>query len=555
MKINKTKYSWSAIVAWLWHHHRGCRVQAVLNALIGLAMVGAGLLGVDTLRKLTDIASGTREGSIVWMSVLLGSVFLVEMLLHILSTWIAAVLGVRAQNQMQKFFFRHLLRGQWSGTEKYHSGDVLNRLFTDVNDIVGLMTEVIPTTLIVIVQFAASLIYLYLMDSTLALILVITSPAFMLLSRIYFRRMRRIVRTIKDSNSAIQSIIQESISHKMVIKTLERTDTMIDRLENRQSLLRYQVRQRAKFSILTKTLVNIGFASAYLLGLVWGLFQLQNGVITVGVLIAFTQLINRIQRPMLQMARILPVFVNSLASSERLMELEALPLEPADDPLPLQGGVGVRFENVSFRYQPDMGRSGRVVIRNFSHDFQPGSFTAILGETGAGKTTLIRLMLSLVNPTEGNVQIYNGDTSYTLSPSTRCNFSYIPQGNTLFSGTIRENLLLGNPDATEEKIEQALQIAKADFVHDLPKGLDTVCSEQGGGLSEGQAQRIAIARALLRPCRILLLDEATSALDMETERDLLENLKAHFRDGTIIFVTHRLAVIDYTTDTLRMERL
>ena len=555
MKINKTKYSWSAIVAWLWRHHRGCRIQAILNALIGLAMVGAGLLGVDTLRKLTDIASGTREGSIVWMSVLLGSVFLVEMLLHILSTWIAAVLGVRAQNQMQKFFFRHLLRGQWNGTEKYHSGDVLNRLFTDVNDIVGLMTEVIPSTLIVVVQFFASLVYLYLMDSTLALILVVTSPAFILLSRIYFRRMRRIVRTIKDSNSAIQSIIQESIGHKMVIKTLEQTDTMIDRLENRQSLLRYQVRQRAKFSILTKTLVNIGFASAYLLGLVWGLFQLQSGVITVGVLIAFTQLINRIQRPMLQMARILPVFVNSLASSERLMELEALPLEPADDPLPLQGGVGLRFENVSFRYQPDMGRSGRVVIRNFSHDFQPGSFTAILGETGAGKTTLIRLMLSLINPTEGTAQIYNGGASYTLSPATRCNFSYIPQGNTLFSGTIRENLLLGNPDASEEKIEHALQIAMADFVHDLPNGLDTVCSEQGGGLSEGQAQRIAIARALLRPCRVLLLDEATSALDMETERDLLENLKAHFRDGTIIFVTHRLAVTDYTTDTLRMERL
>ncbi len=555
VKLNKTKYSWSAIVAWLWKHHSGCRMQAMLNAVTGLAMIGMGLLGVDTLRKLTDIATGTHEGRIVNMSILLALVFLCEMLLHILSTWVAAVLGVRAQNQMQQFFFRRLLKGQWSGVEKYHSGDVLNRLFSDVNDIVNLMTEVLPSTLIVVVQFSASLIYLYMMDSTLAFILVLISPLFLLLSRIYFRKMRRIVRLIKDSNSAIQSIIQESISHKIVIKTLERTDTMLNRLEGRQAILRQQIRQRAKFSIFTKILINIGFASAYLLGLVWGLFQLQSGIITVGVLIAFTQLINRIQRPMLDMARLLPVFVNSLASSERLMELEELSIEADAAPTPLHDSVGIRFEDVTFRYKPEDGRSGRTVLQHFTHDFRPGSFTAILGETGAGKTTLIRLMLSLVEPLEGSVSIYDDGGSHPLSPSTRCNFSYIPQGNTLFSGTIRDNLLLGNPSATEEQIRDALQQAMADFVFDLPKGLDTFCGEQGGGLSEGQAQRIAIARALLRPCRILLLDEATSALDMQTERDLLRNLQFSFRDGTIIFVTHRLAVTEYTTDTITLQRI
>ena len=156
---------------------------------------------------------------------------------------------------------------------------------------------------------------------------------------------------------------------------------------------------------------------------------------------------------------------------------------------------------------------------------------------------------------EGQALIYNDENTHPLSPSTRCNFSYIPQGNTLFSGTIRENLLLGNPSATDEQMEQALQIAMADFVFEMPNGLSTVCSEHGGGLSEGQAQRIAIARALLRPCRILLLDEATSALDEDTERDLLQNLKAHYRNGTIIFVTHRQTVVDYTTDTIRLERI
>lgn len=554
LKINKTKYSTGTIVRWLWNHHKGCRIQAVLNALIGLAMVGMGLLGVDTIRKLTDIATGTREGSIGWMAVLLGSVFLAEMLLHIASTWIAAVLGVKAQNMMQQSFFRRLLQGQWSGIEKYHTGDVLNRLFSDVNDIVGLMTEVVPSTVIVVVQFVASFVYLYVMDSTLAIILVVVSPLFVVLSRVYFRRMRRIVRHIKDSNSAIQAIIQESVQHKMVIKTLERTGTMVSRLDSRQGVLRSQIKSRAKFSILSKSLVNIGFAGAYLVALVWGLIQLQGGLITVGVLIAFTQLINRIQRPMLDMARLLPLFVNSMTSAERLMELEELPLEAEEEPVPMTGSVGLRFEDISFKYKAEAGRSGRTVIKHFTHDFRPGTFTAIFGETGAGKTTLIRMILALIEPSEGSAVIYSGDEARSLSPATRINFSYIPQGNTLFSGTIRENLLLGNPDANDEQMEDALRLAMADFVFQLPQGLDTVCSEQGGGLSEGQAQRIAIARALLRPCKVLLLDEATSALDIQTENELLKNLKDHFADSTILFVTHRLTVTDFTTETIVLTR-
>ena len=551
-------------MTWLWRHHKNCRLQALLNVLIGLAMVGLGLLGVDTIRSLTDIATHAKEGSIIWTAVVLAVVFLLEMCMHIASTWISAVLGVRTQNLMQQFFFRQLIKGKWHGIEKYHSGDVLNRLFGDVNDIVDLMTDILPTTVIVITQFVASFVYLYVMDSTLALIVVIASPIFVILSRIYFKRMRRIVRTIKDSNSAIQAIIQESIQHKMVIKVLGRETSMVDRLEQRQSLLRKQIKARARFSILSKTLVNIGFAGAFLIALVWGLFQLQAGIITMGVLMAFTQLINRIQRPMLDAARLLPIFVNSMTSCERLMELEELPLEPEEEPILLEGNVGIRFNDVSYHYT----EKGRTIIQHFTHDFQPGSFTAILGETGAGKTTLIRMILALINPTEGTVEAYSALNSkpstlnskpstlnYQLSPSLRSNFSYIPQGNTLFSGTIRENLLMGKPDATEEEMRQALQLAMAEFVFTLPDGLDTKCAEQGGGLSEGQAQRIAIARAILHPCKVLLLDEATSALDVETEKKLLENLKQYFHDSTIIFVTHRLAVVDFTSDVIKMERL
>ncbi len=551
MNLNKTKYATREIMAWLWRHHKRCRLQALLNMLIGLSLVGLGLWSVDTIRSLTDIATHAREGSIVWTAVLLAAVFLTEMLMHIAATWMSAVLGVKTQNEMQRFFFRQLIRGKWHGIEKYHSGDVMNRLFGDVGDIVELMTEILPTTVVVVAQFLASFIYLYVMDRTLAIIVIVSSPVFMILSRIYFRRMRRIVRTIKDSNSAIQAIIQESIQHKMVVKVLGREREMVDKLEQRQNLLRKQIKSRTKFSIFSKTLVNMGFAGAFLVAFVWGLFQLQDGLITMGVLMAFTQLINRIQRPMLDAARLLPIFVNSLTSCERLMELEELPLEDEKEPIQMEGNVGIRFDNVSYCYT----KRGRTVVKHFSHDFRPGSFTAILGETGAGKTTLIRLILALITPTEGKAVAYAGHQALPLSPALRCNFSYIPQGNTLFSGTIRENLQMGNPDATTEEMHHALHLAMADFVFNLPDGLDTRCAEQGGGLSEGQAQRIAIARAILHPCKVLLLDEATSALDVETDKKLLENLKQHFSHSTIIFVTHRLAVVDFTSDVIKMVRL
>ena len=550
MRINKTKYPTRTLVAWLWKHHRKCRTQAIVNVVIGLLQVALGLYGVDLLKRLTDVAAHNHEGNLALMAVVFGLVLLFEMLLNVVKTWVRAVLGVKTQNIMQQSFFARLLHGEWSGVGKMHSGDVLNRLFGDVGDIVSLMTEVVPSAVIIAVQFLASFIYLYVMDAALAIILIVSAPVLMLLSRYYFRKMRRIVRKIKDSNSALQSIIQESVQNKMVVKVMEQSDNMIGKLEKRQATLRWQIKKRARFSILSKVVVNVGFAGGYLAALVWGLFQLNDQIITVGVLMAFTQLISRIQRPLLDFARLLPTFVNSLTSAERLIELELLPMEEEKEPFHLKGKVGVRFQHVGYQYS----KKGRKVLKDFSYDFKPGTFTAILGETGAGKTTLIRLMLALIRKGEGEVTIYDENGSYDVDVSTRCNFSYVPQGNSLFSGTIRENLLFGNPNATTAQMKEALHIAMADFVFELPDGIDTVCGEQGGGLSEGQAQRVAIARAIVRPSKVLLLDEATSALDIETEHALLMNIKERYKDSTVIFVTHRLAVVEFTSDNLRMER-
>ncbi len=551
MRFNKTKYSTRTLVAWLWKHHKGCRLQAIINVVIGLLQVALGLYGVDLLRRLTDAAT-TGTGNLTMLAVLFGLVLLFEMILNIIKTWVRAVLGVRTQNIMQQAFFSRLLHGEWRGVGKMHSGDILNRLFGDVSDIVSLMTEVVPSVVIITVQFIASFVYLYRMDSALALILVVAAPVLMLLSRYYFRKMRRIVRKIKDSNSALQAIIQESVQNKMVVKVMEQSDNQVGKLERRQAVLRWQIKKRARFAIISKTMVNVGFAGGYLAALIYGLFQLYNREpgVTVGVIMAFTQLIGRIQKPMLDIARLLPTFVNSLTSAERLIELEVLPVEDDARQHHLKGTVGVRLDNVSYKYTDN----GREVLRNFSYDFKPGTFTAILGETGAGKTTVIRILLALIKANKGKATIYSDSEQCEVDVSTRCNFSYVPQGNSLFSGTIRENLRFGNPDATTEQMRQALHIAMADFVFELPDGLNTVCGEGGGGLSEGQAQRIAIARAIVRPSKVLLLDEATSALDIDTERELLMRIKQHYHDATVIFVTHRLAVVEFTTDNLRMER-
>ena len=536
---------------WLWSYHKGCRRQAITNIILGLLQITLSLAGVEVLKNLTDTATGSDKGPLWNYAILLAVLLVAEILTGIGASWARGILGVRSQNNMQKQFFTKILNSRWAGNEKFHSGDILNRLYGDVYDIVNLMTEAIPSILIVTVQFIASVIYLYSMNSTLAYILITVSPLFMILSKLYFKRMRKIVRRIKDSNSHIQALMQESIQHRMVIKTLEQDSNILNGLERRQKLLCRQVAKRTRFSVISRTMLNFGFAGGYMIALVWGIYGLRDGGTSIGILLAFTQLVGKIQRPMLDFVRLVPTFVGSATSCERLMELDELTAEEHAEKTTVQMPAGVKFTDVTCRYTDD----GRTILRKFNHDFRPGTFTAILGETGAGKTTLIRMMLALLTPQEGKVEIYGKyGTTYRVTPGTRCNFSYVPQGNTLFSGTIRDNMRMGRHDATDAQIIEALQNACADFVMELPDKLDTVCGEHGYGLSEGQAQRIAVARALLRPGGILLLDEATSALDEKTEITMLNRIKEIYKGKTIIFVTHRTAIKNLSTDKLVLER-
>ena len=549
-KSHNSKYKAADIFRWLWRAWRGNRLQACLNVVIGLLSVVVSLVQVTAVRHAIDVASGAAGGNLYWAVAVMGLLILCDFMLNIGSTWVQNILGIRARNRMQQRMLDRILRSQWHGKEHFHSGDVLNRLEFDVVNVVDFLTQTIPNTLSVLAMFVGAFCYLFAMDAVLALITVAIIPVFIGLSRVYVNRMRKLTKDVRAEDSRVQSALQETIQHRMLIKTLESETMMVNRLGQTQGVLRHKVVKRTVFSVFSNTILNIGFALGYLVAFLWAAVRMSANSLSFGGMTAFLQLVNRIQSPARSLTRLVPAFVSVFTAAERLMELEESPLDEQGEPVALEAPCGIRLAHVDYAYE-----DGEDVLRDLSFDFKPGTCTAVLGETGAGKTTLIRLILGLIMPKNGKAEIYSSvNNSSLLSPLTRCNLAYVPQGNTLLSGTVRDNLRLGKLSATDEEMKEALRMSCAEFLFDMPDGLDTICGEQGTGLSEGQAQRIAIARTLLRDCPVLLLDEATSALDPDTERQLLSNILSDKR-RTVIFITHRLAVKDYCDQTLTIEKI
>lgn len=534
-------------IKWFWDRSGESRIAVTVNIFLCCISIGLNLWFIWVSKRLVDIATGTCEGSVARY----GCVLVAAMLLRVAVNAVRTSVENNSRYKMAFIFrqnlYRRLLRAKWQGIERMHSGDAVNRLFSDIDTVAGAVCQDIPSAVSTLVQLVAAFTFLCTMDWRLAVALLLMTPLFALFSKVFFRRMRKLTRHIREAESLVQSRIQESVQHRTVIQSMELEGEMETRLQRLQDNEYVSVRERTGFNVFSRSSISVAFGAGYSVALLWGVTGIADGAMTFGMLTAFLQLVGQIQGPSMTLARQMSGLVYAAASVDRLMELENLELEETGASM-LPSPAGIRIRNLSFKYPG----ADRPVFDGFTYDFRPGSRTAVVGPTGVGKTTLIRLVLSLLRPDSGSVELYSGISSVEASPSTRANIIYVPQGNTLFSGTIRDNLLMGDPRADEEMMWKALDTAAAEFVRDLPDGLDTRCGELGAGLSEGQAQRIAIARGLLRPGSIMLLDELSSSLDPETEERMLCNITSANHGKTMIFITHRDTVERYCDAVLRL---
>lgn len=537
-------------IVWIWRNMKGIRLNSAVRIVTGIAQVGLGLLMVWLCKRFIDdtVMHGTMA-DITQMVVLLAGVVLSGIALRQVYYYMSISAEVRQVNNIRLRIFSHLFRRRMFEGE-LHSGDITSRLGKDISTVSETCTSLLPQFIITSVQLTGAFLLMRSMDTTLAWVLLLLTPIMIVLGKFIARQLRDMTREIREQSANIQMFVQEGMEHNVMLRSMESNSWATGKLDDMQQNLKGKINRRTWFTLITRSLLSGSFGLGYLLAFVWGGLQLRDGVITFGVMTSFLQLVGQIQSPILGLLNMVPQLIHASASIDRLEELEKLEVEETTGHKNmLKGQLGIQMENVSFRY----ATGDDYVIHHFTHDFRPGSKVALIGQTGAGKTTLFRLMLALTKPETGSISIYNDSERQAVCPDSRCNFVFVPQGNTLMSGSIRYNLLLGKPEATDEELNKVLHMAVADFVFDLPQGIDTECGERGSGLSEGQAQRIAIARGLLRPGNILLLDEISSSLDEQTERTLFKNLFENYPDRTMITISHRPTISQLCDEIIQIE--
>ena len=530
------KYVW-----WLWQQSRGIRWNSVVRIVTGILQVGFGLTMVWLSRRFIDetIRTGTAD-DIIHMIVLLVITVMSGVLLRQLGFWLTTTANIRQVNAMRLRIFSCLFRRQLYTEEELHSGDVTSRMSKDIETVSTITTDTLPQMAITIIQLCGAFLLMRWFDERLAWVLLLLTPMALVFGKLIARKLRQMTLDIRQDESRIQMQVQEGMEYNAVLRSLGSEQWVTDRLDFMQQRLRGNVMRRLRFTVVTRIIIGCAFSLGYLLAFVWGGIGLRNGTISFGVMTSFLQLVGMIQHPILQLLNMVPSIIHCTASIDRLKELEStdnVESSSVTGKTSNETTAGpIRFSDVSFRY----AKGDHMVMEHFTHEFKPGSKTAIMGETGIGKTTLFRLLLGFIEPTSGHVD-------------RNAAFCFVPQGNTLMSGTIRYNLQLAKPEATDQELKDVLHTACADFVNELPAGLDTELGERGSGLSEGQSQRIAIARGLLRPGTILLLDEISSALDESTERDLFERLFAAYPDRTFLLITHRTLVAELCDEIIHLS--
>ena len=536
---------------WFIDNSRGIRLNILVRIMAGLLQTVLALCVVWLSKRLIDdvAMTGTMREMAV-QALLIAAAVVAGVSIRQLNQYLANKAFIKKVAELRLAIFSQLFNRRLFEANDIHSGDVTSRMAKDIDAVSETLAVQLPQVVVMTIQLVGAFLLMRWFDSRLAWALILITPLAIIIGKYISHRLKRITLSIREDESRIMARIQESVELNVVLRALQGERWMQDRVEELQDRQTANYIRRSRFMVFSRFALGCTFGLGYMLAFVWGAYGLRTGAITFGVMTSFLQLVGQIQQPILSLLGAFPSIIYSTASIDRLKEMEHGEEKQSCDgeDITTRTLLGIRMDNVTFRY----AKGDREVMSNFSHDFRPGTKTAILGTTGAGKTTLFRLILNFIQPDSGEVTFYGNGFTHAADKSMRKNVVFVPQGNTLISGTIRNNLLMAKPDASDEELHTALHTSCADFVFDLPQGIDTVLSEHGGGLSEGQAQRIAIARGLLRPGAVFLLDEISSALDEDTERELFSRLFAARPSTTILLITHRKKVASLCDERLEI---
>ena len=441
----------------------------------------------------------------------------------------------------RKNIYEELMNSRWNLIKKYHSGDILTRLTTDINNVSDGMFSIVSFVISLIVQLVSAFLLLMHYDASLAIFAIILGPFTAFISVLFGVKLKKIQDMVQKSESKYRSFLQENISNISVIKAFSYEKESQKKLDKLRDERLYWVMKKSKISTFANFFMGFAFSFGYLFAFILGAVKLSQNNITYGTMTAFLSLVSQVQRPIVSLANIIPKIISILASSGRIIEINTLEKEESSINLNLKGVVGLKIKDLDFSYE------NKEIMKNFNLIIKPGEIVAIMGHSGVGKTTLINLILYFLKQNKGTIEFFDKyGNKESISSNTRKIISYIPQGNTLFSGSISNNLRVGKEEASVEEMEEALKNSCAlEFVNSLKDGLNTIIGEHGYGLSEGQAQRISIARALIKKSQFMILDEATSSLDMDTELNIIKNIMNIKDRPTCLIVTHRKSILKY----------
>ena len=521
-------------------------------AIIFLGAISA-LLGIYralVTKWLVDSATAADISRMNNYLILLGSILLFDIVVRAIHTILLEKGEIKISNSIQNNLYAIIIKTKWMQFLKYHSGDYLTRMTSDVGEITDVIISTIPSIITLSILVFGSFISIFYIDPKLAIVIITVIPLAALFIRFFSKRLKKLYIESQRVESNYRSFINESIQNMLVVKTFCLEKVNFSKAKTMQQEKVRLVAARTKLTVVSTSLVTISSWMGFFLVFLWGSVKIAEGTTTFGTLMALIQLIGNIQGPLITVASSIPMIVYALASVERLREIEGLEREfEAEFSLDMTS-AGIKYNQVDFYYNKD-----NHVLKNIEVDIKPGETVALIGSSGEGKTTFIHLLMSLLNPVNGDIVILDGEKEYVVSKNSRGFISYVPQGNNIFSGTIADNLRLGKEDATEEELMMATKAASAwDFIQESENGMNTHIGERGVGLSEGQTQRIAIARALLHKAPILILDEATSALDSKTEVDVLRTIQSLEQSPTCIIITHRLSALKICDRILKIDK-